>query len=124
MGYRAIFHSEFYQRRLERSVLGFGSALPPSLSLSLFVSPYVRLDPSVCGPRNVVEASRPSSSSSTDSPSSSFEARLSLPSHGALLSLVSPSFSLAASRHTSLSLGKRNVGCFEESVSSVIPKRY
>ena len=38
MGYRAIFHSEFYQRRLERSVLGFGSALPPSLSPSLSLS--------------------------------------------------------------------------------------
>lgn len=38
MGYRAIFHLEFYQRRLERSVLGFGSALPPSLSPSLSLS--------------------------------------------------------------------------------------
>lgn len=121
-----VFSRPGFTKDGESSVLGFANAL----------SPYIRLDLSVCGPRNVVGGPlvflvplalllRPSE------PPSPY---LSLTNIASLrVSLAVSPLSLAASIClSSLSLlflplqqhARRNVGCFGESVSAVMPKQY
>lgn len=54
-----VFSSPGFTKDGESSVLGFANVRPFALPLSFSLAPYIRLDLSVCGPRNVVGVPSP-----------------------------------------------------------------